>query len=216
MNEKPGVINVNALCSAEPGVRLRELLSAYNQWRPKLRNYIHGQTGNREDTQDLLQQLYLNMHRTLNKRPLRADRDPEAYVFTAADNLCIDLWRAKEKQRKFVASGGEKQLQVKGRHFYRRRVEEEFLGRLGWQELTALCLRLQSDQDRVVALLHHVLSYKPNQICYATGRPEPQTHNQLRRIGRELRKKRDTIYEHLGSVSEWEELLWFADDQLPL
>ena len=60
--------------------------------------YVSHNVGGGEIAEDLTQEVFLRLHRSLEK--LDPERDPSAWVFTVAINLVRDHWRSREHRRR--------------------------------------------------------------------------------------------------------------------
>lgn len=62
----------------------------------RLRNFIRGRIGNREDAEDLLQEVFLKIH--LHIDALKDALRPEAWIYRVARNAIIDFYRRQRPE----------------------------------------------------------------------------------------------------------------------
>ncbi len=111
--------------------------------------YVARTIGGGEIAEDLTQEVFLRLHRSLER--LDPDRDPSAWVFTVAINLVRDHWRSREHRQRHAQTD----LDTLGVH-PEGRVEDVAHDRLEQQERDALLQQAMmqlGEQDRQLIVM---------------------------------------------------------------
>lgn len=147
--------------------------------------YIYLRVKNKQETEDLVQTVFLKAHRHLaNFRHIAAS--PLAYLFTIARNAVIDFYR---KKRTLVENSEQVLVNIPDT---RTDLPEQLQKNEEIKRVLAALQALTDDQQEVITL-KFIEQLENEEICKITGR----SHESIRQIqSRGLKKLRDLLKEN--------------------
>jgi RNA polymerase sigma-70 factor (ECF subfamily) len=85
-------------CSISLSTSMNEHLELlWNQYSRQLRAFIRGRVGNDADAQDILQEVFIRIHRNLCCLPESEWHRPESWIYQITRNLIIDQYRRRRE-----------------------------------------------------------------------------------------------------------------------
>jgi RNA polymerase sigma-70 factor (family 1) len=165
----------------------------YGNYSRKLYKFGYSILKSKEDTENLIQDVFLNLWE--NRHKVEKDASIQSYVFTIAYNSAISILRKKTKDFQFVEY--LKSLQ--------EITEEPVNVEVEYNELTAKLDKIINDlpqRQKEVYLLHKVEGLKYNVIA-------EQLHISVNTIENHMSRALKTIREKLGDYSLFAILFWY-------
>jgi RNA polymerase sigma-70 factor, ECF subfamily len=86
----------------EACVKMIDLATLYEQFDAQLRRFIHGRVANPLDVEDILQEIYLRVHR--RAASLREEEKLQSWLYQIARNAIIDYYRRQRPQMELPES----------------------------------------------------------------------------------------------------------------
>lgn len=200
------------LQSTEAEVRLRGWFLLYKKMRNHLLNSFLARVKNLQVSEDLLQQLFLNMHKKLGEATLPQEIAPEAYVFSAARNLTMSFFRKERVEERYT----DYLLQHQPINDVRELVEDKLIRRWERDEARKLLLQLPNERDRLLGLLRYIAELRPSQVYSLTGWAPQELNRRLRRIKKELYDMNANGGAHLPRANPWIQKVAFTNDKSPV
>jgi RNA polymerase sigma-70 factor (ECF subfamily) len=150
--------------------------------------YVSHNIGGGEIAEDLTQEVFLRLHRSLER--LDPKRDPSAWVFTLAINLVRDYWRSREHRHRH----SRMDLDALGAH-PEGRVEGDAHDKLEKQEREALLRRAMmelNEQDRQLIVMRSFEEFSTEELAKLfktkTGAIRQRFSRALKRLGTHYEK----------------------------
>lgn len=136
----------------ERDVSVAEIVESY---APRLRSYIRGRVANRDDAEDILQDVFYQLVRCGRTEGYEIEK-MSAWLYRVARNCILNLWRSRryEPLSLFSGDGDEAFDSLSDMLFSSPSSEPEsvYLRKLVWQELEYALAELPKEQSEVFCL----------------------------------------------------------------
>jgi RNA polymerase sigma-70 factor (ECF subfamily) len=149
-----------ARCRAGDARAFRDL---FHRYRGDVTRLLHRMVGRRADLEDLLQEVFVQVHRSI--KSFRAESRLSTWIYRVAVNVALMHRRAAKSRPLFVAEPQEPLLLDESAP------PDEQLSRQRRVEALYRLLDRVSDKKRVVYVLHELEGMSPNEISKVVGAP---------------------------------------------
>ncbi|HEX6767124.1 MAG TPA: sigma-70 family RNA polymerase sigma factor [Polyangiaceae bacterium] len=149
-----------ARCRAGDSRAFREIFELY---RVDVARLLHRMVGRRADLEDLLQEVFVQVHRSI--RTFRAESRLSTWIYRVAVNVAL-MYRRAAKSRPLVVATPEEPIVVD-----ESSPPDEELSRQRRVEALYRLLDRMSDKKRAVYVLHELEGMSPNEISKVVGAP---------------------------------------------
>lgn len=174
---------IRRACRLEPDA-LQELVAHYS---PRVYGLLFRLTGSRDTADDLLQETFLRMVRTISE--YKHDGRFEAWLFRIAANLARDYLRQTRRRGKMIRLGDEERADVATLQIasagHNTDAEKAAIGAEDQERLQGAMADLQ-DLDREIILLRHYSELSFNEIAdllnVPLGTALARAHRALKRL----------------------------------
>lgn len=151
---------------------------------PVLR-YIYFRIKKKEDTQDLVQVVFLKVYESVEKYEDRG-KDPLSYFFTVARNTVIDYQRKKPVLKLY------EETQLEGEEKY----SPEYFARINEEtEIVDKAIKTLKGEQKEVILLKYIAGFSNSEIAKQIGKSEDSVRQIQHRALKILKGKLQKLYE---------------------
>ncbi len=126
------------------------------EYKIPLYNYIYRIVYNREDAEDLLQEVFLKIFKNIDSIDFK--RNLRSFIFKIARNSCIDFLRKRKSRIPFIEEIYESKNDIYERMKLKGKIERALLN--------------LKEEDREIIILKYIENFKIKEISEITGIPE--------------------------------------------
>lgn len=162
-------------CRAGDSSAFREIFQLY---RGDVARLLHRMVGRRADLDDLLQEVFVQVHRSI--KSFRAESRLSTWIYRVAVNVAL-MYRRAAKSRPIVVSEPQEPLLLD-----ETTPPDEQLSRQRRIEALHRLLDRVSDKKRIVYVLHELEGLSPNEISKVVGAPVLTVRTRLFYARREI------------------------------
>lgn len=72
----------------------------FKAWYPVMCNFAHSLTNNREDSEEIVQSVFVNLWE--KREEIKIDQSAKAYLFRSVRNACLNQWKHKKVRQDFA------------------------------------------------------------------------------------------------------------------
>ena len=186
----PRTDNIVELDASNRPERKRLVEQLFAQHDPALRRFLRGRSIPREETEDLVQELFMRLLGLpqLEERMTDSAGSVRSFLLTMANNLIVD----RQRQRRTRNAYAQEQRDVKGEEAEERTPERIVTAQLELAAIRTVILRMPLNW-RVALALHRFRNMTYAAIALHMGVTERQVKRYLWQAMRRLRKARKKI-----------------------